>query len=357
MNTQAPYSTPWKKGVKRAIEGRTSVFILSDSNLPGEYLSEVEEVCSGDVPVFTHSIEGGEKAKTLSEAQNLYLKLNEIGAERKTLMVCLGGGTITDLGGYVASTYKRGMKLVLLPTTLLAMVDAAIGGKNGVNLEVDGSVLKNQIGTFLEPEFVGLNTNWLESLSERELRSGWAEMAKHALLKNYSEYAFETLVMSEQNKSDLDKLIPRSAKIKWEIASKDLFEKGSRAQLNLGHTVGHALETIAVKNSEIITHGEAVAWGLIFALEASKVYLDYTEKWVEMNTSTILEGINKKINLPPSDELWAVMKQDKKNQHRNVTDVLLYDRNSTERKTVKVDFIWKESEFTQLWEDFRKKHA
>ena len=87
------------------------------------------------------------------------------------------------------------------------------------------------------------------------------------------------------------------------------------------------------------------------------MYLDYTEKWVEMNTSTILEGINKKINLPPSKELWEVMKQDKKNQHGNVTDVLLYDRNSTERKTVKVDFIWKESEFTQLWEDFRKKHA
>ena len=136
-----------------------------------------------------------------------------------------------------------------------------------------------------------------------------------------------------------------------------MHEKGSRAQLNLGHTVGHALETLAVRNSDHITHGEAVAWGLIFALEASKVYLDYNEKWVEMNTSTILEGINKKINLPPSEELWAVMKQDKKNQYGNVTDVLLYDRNSTEKKTVKVDFIWKKSEFTQLWEDFRKKHA
>ena len=87
------------------------------------------------------------------------------------------------------------------------------------------------------------------------------------------------------------------------------------------------------------------------------MYLDYTEKWVEMNTSTILEGINKKINLPPSEELWDVMKKDKKNQYGNVSDVLLYDRNSTEGHTVKMDFIWKESEFTQLWEDFRKKHA
>ncbi len=357
MNTKAPYTTPWKQGVKRAIEGSTSVFILSDSNLPGEYLAEVEEVFNGYVPVYTHSIKGGEKAKKLSKAHNLYVKLNEIGAERKTLMVCLGGGTITDLGGYVASTYKRGMKLVLLPTTLLAMVDAAIGGKNGVNLEVEGNVLKNQIGTFLEPEFVGLNTHWLDSLPERELRSGWAEMAKHALLKNHTEYAIETVVLSGQKKSNLEKLILRSAKIKWEIASKDMYEKGIRAQLNLGHTVGHALETISVKNYEKITHGEAVAWGLIFAIEASKVYLDYTEKWSDMNASTILKGINKKIYLPSSEELWEVMKKDKKNQNCNVTDVLLYDRNSTQRKTVKLDFIWKESEFTELWEEFRKKHA
>ena len=349
------YSTPWKKGLKRAIQGRTSVFILADSNLPAEYLEEVVSQCEGDVPVHSFSLEGGEKIKTLEVAERVYQELIIAGAERKTLMVCLGGGTITDLGGYVATTFKRGLELVLLPTTLLAMVDAAIGGKNGVNLNTEKGCLKNQIGTFLESKFIGLNTVWLESLPEREIRSGWAEMVKHSLLCRTCEFSENLYVNQSVELGDLKDMIPESAEVKQMIVSEDPYETGSRASLNLGHTIAHAIEAIASNECEDVTHGEAVAWGLVFALECSTEFLDYEEEWRDRYSEMIIEGINAPITLHPAEQMWEVMLTDKKNQFNNVTDVLLHPSNST--KPPKVDFIWNKNEFTKKWEDFRKKHS
>ena len=254
------------------------------------------------------------------------------------MIICLGGGTITDLGGFVASTFKRGIDLILLPTTLLAMVDAAIGGKNGVNLSSNHGNLKNQIGTFHLPKFIGLNASWLESLPERELRSGKSEMIKHALLfgeKNYIDQVLNTEI------SELEGLIVKSAQIKQNIVDQDLFEKGSRAQLNLGHTIAHALETLASKNGEDLRHGEAVARGLAFALKVSNKHLDIQDK--------IISGLS--ISLPQAKEMWEVMRADKKNKNDNVTDVILTD------SSPKVDFIWNQNEFTKMWEDFCKKYS
>lgn len=349
------YSTTWKKGLKRSIQGRTSVFILADSNLPYKYLEEVERQCKGDLPVYSFSLEGGEKIKTLEVAETIYKELINVGAERKTLMVCLGGGTITDLGGYVASTFKRGLELVLLPTTLLAMVDAAIGGKNGVNLNTEKGCLKNQIGTFLEPKFIGLNTVWLESLPDREIRSGWAEMVKHSLLDSHSEFSKYLFVNQNIELGDLMAMVPESAEIKQKIVNEDPLETGARASLNLGHTIAHAIEAIASNECEDVTHGETVAWGLVFALECSTDFLGYEEEWRDRYIEMIIEGINAPITLHSAEQMWEVMLTDKKNQFNNVTDVLLHPRTST--NPPKVDFIWNKNEFTKKWEDFREKHS
>lgn len=332
------YTQPWKIGLKEALHGCTTIFILADSNLPGKYLNEVVETCGTNAPITTHSITGGEQIKTLQEAEHLYLELNKVGADRGTVLICLGGGTVTDLGGYVASAYKRGIEYVLLPTTLLAMVDAAIGGKTGVNLNAYQGLLKNQIGTFYQPKFIGLNTMWLESLPEREIRSGKSEMTKHALLLGDAAYIEQVL---DTKNRELPDLIKKSAQIKQNIVNQDPHEKGIRVQLNLGHTVAHALETLAVANGEDLRHGEAVAWGLAFTIKASNIHTDLQNR--------ITKDIN--INLPKAEEMWEVMGSDKKNKSGNVTDVML-----TETGPV-LDFIWNKSEFTKMWEDFRKKHA
>ena len=332
------YTQPWKIGLKDALHGCTTIFILADSNLPDQYLKEVVEVCNSLAPIITQSITGGEHIKTLQEAENLYYVLNKSCADRGTIMISLGGGTVTDLGGYVASTFKRGIDLVLLPTTLLAMVDAAIGGKNGVNLSTSQGQLKNQIGTFHQPKFTGLNTMWLESLPEREIRSGKSEMTKHALLLGDAAYIEQVL---DTKNRELPDLIKKSAQIKQNIVNQDPHEKGIRAQLNLGHTVAHALETLAAANGEDLRHGEAVAWGLAFTIKASNIHTDLQKR--------MTKDIN--INLPKAEEIWEVMGSDKKNKSGNVTDVML-----TETGPV-VDFIWNKPEFTKMWEDFRKKHA
>ena len=332
------YTQPWKNGLVEALQGCSSIFILKDSNLPKQYLAEVVETCGSLTPITSHPITGGEKIKSLQEAKSLYLALNKAGSDRGTVMICLGGGTVTDIGGYVASTYKRGIDLVLLPTTLLAMVDAAIGSKNGVNMSTSQGLLKNQIGTFHSPKFIGLNTTWLESLPEREFRSGKSEMIKHALLRGEKNYIEQILDTVNRN---LNALIIKSAQIKQDIVDQDPHENGVRAQLNLGHTVAHALETIAAKNGEDLRHGEAVAWGLVFALKASNIHLDLQ--------SRIIQDIS--VNLPSAEEMWGVMGADKKNKSGNVIDVMLTE------STPLVGFIWNQDEFTKMWEDFRKKHA
>ena len=167
-------------------------------------------------------IKCGETIKTIDGYRILTDKLIKNNINRKSVIIAIGGGTLGDLTGFVASTFKRGSDLILLPTTLLAMVDAAIGGKNGVNLSSNHGNLKNQIGTFHLPKFIGLNASWLESLPERELRSGKSEMIKHALLfgeKNYIDQVLNTEI------SELEGLIVKSAQIKQNIVGQDLFEK------------------------------------------------------------------------------------------------------------------------------------
>lgn len=333
-----PFSTI--ENLYREAEKSSSIFILADSNLPESYSDEVESFCGDDKRVLTFSIQGGEHIKTLQVAERVYQELIEFGADRQTLMICLGGGTILDLGSYVASTFKRGINLVLIPTSLLAMVDASIGGKTGVNLDSSHGYLKNQIGTFYTPRAIVLNSAWLDSLPERELRSGWAEMVKHALLKGDDSYLDRVANLDFNNSVELEELITESAKFKQSIVDADPLEIGERSQLNLGHTLAHALETLAEQGE--LRHGEAVAWGLGFVLEVSKWKLEYVSK--------ILSGVKEGIQLPNAGQIWDVMQSDKKNENGKVIDVILGENGPD------IGFIWNESEFIKLWEDFRKKN-
>lgn len=209
---------------------------------------------------FLLEFSGGENNKTRHTKELLEDKLLEKGYGRDTCLLALGGGVVTDLVGYIAATYCRGLPLILLPTTLLAMVDASIGGKNGVNT----SLRKNAIGTIYQPSYIFMDLQVLKSLSITELKNGFAEMIKHGLIANSSYFWFLEKHLPElQNLQPdiLQQAIIESCKIKQKIVEQDEKESGPRALLNFGHTFGHAIESLF---SYKIPHGQAVALGIVF---------------------------------------------------------------------------------------------
>ena len=345
-------TTSWKKNLNLASAEASSVLVIADSHLPKSYITRVLDVCKKESPAHLFSLKGGEESKTLSMVSEVYLHLEKMGADRKSLVVCLGGGTITDMGGFAASTYKRGVSLVHLPTTVLAMVDAAIGGKTGVNTQFQNNVgfLKNQIGTFYNPRMVGINHNWLKSLEEKEILSGWGEMVKHALLKGGTH--LKQFMQLSPNLNDLSPFLISSARIKEAIVHRDEKEIGERASLNLGHTVGHAIESLTHDGGGKIQHGVAVAWGLVFALEASVSKMGFDQHLAEDLKNWIVSEILMDTKLDGADAVWSKMLQDKKNVNGNVTDVLMFAPGE-----VIWDFVWDREEFTILWEQFRGRYA
>lgn len=342
----------WEKGLSMSSSQASSVLVIADSNLPEHYTKEVVDICKKESPTYMISFEGGEGIKTLSQVSEVYLHLDKMGADRKSLVVCLGGGTITDMGGFAASTYKRGVSLIHLPTTVLAMVDAAIGGKTGVNTEmqVNFGLLKNQIGTFYNPKMVGINHKWLQSLNEEEILSGWGEMVKHALLKGGTH--LKDLMKLSPNLKDLSPLLISSARIKEAIVHRDEKEIGERASLNLGHTVGHAIESLARDKGWEMKHGVAVAWGIVFALEASVMKMGFDKTTSDELQNWIVSLISKGIEVDGADAVWSKMSHDKKNVKGNVIDVLMLAPGE-----VIWDFVWEREEFTILWEKFRGRYA
>ena len=212
-------------------------------------------------------LEAGEIHKNIATCTEVWGALSELGAERKSIVLNLGGGVISDLRGFVACTFKRGIDFINIPTTLLAMVDASVGGKNGVDLDN----LKNQIGIIREPKAVLIDTHFLESLPQNEMRSGLAEMLKHGLIHDASYWnKFKNL--KDLNTNHLEVLIHQSIQIKNEIVSMDLKEENIRKSLNFGHTLGHAIESYFLEENSQITllHGEAIAAGMILESYLSK---------------------------------------------------------------------------------------
>ena len=204
-------------------------------------------------------IPSGEKNKTINTCNWVWEVLSKKGADRKSLLINLGGGMVTDLGGFVASTFKRGIHFIHIPTTLLAMADAAIGGKTGVNF----NTLKNQIGTFSFPKKVFIDSQFLVTLPKKELFSGYAEMLKYGLISD--KFYWEKLASFFKKDADKNAYIKRSIEIKSDIVAKDPYEKGGRKVLNFGHTFGHAIETFCLKSKirASLPHGYAIVIGMI----------------------------------------------------------------------------------------------
>lgn len=232
------------------------VFFLVDENTHEYCLPALlgELIHLGEYEIL--EVPAGEESKCIEVITNLWITLAEANADRNTLLINVGGGMITDLGGFLGSTYKRGIRFWHVPTSLLAMVDAAWGGKTGI----DVNSIKNLVGTFLEADEVFVYPPFLETLPERELRSGYAEVLKHGLI-NGAELLNEAL--AAWNNRDFSTIIERAAEVKANIVDGDLFEQGLRKRLNLGHTLGHAVESYFLEKGEAILHGEAVAAGLL----------------------------------------------------------------------------------------------
>lgn len=242
----------------------SSVFILADENTRKHCYPKIKSVLPNHQVI---QVKAGEKNKNLSTCELIWKKLTAANADRNSLLVNLGGGVIGDLGGFAAGCYKRGMKFINVPTSLLAMVDASVGAKTGI----DFSNFKNQIGLFNEPESVFVHTPFLKTLSEKELRNGMAEVVKHYLIADaaLAKFIFDFGRGKKKDRfnevKDLnwDELVRKNIAIKYSFVKSDLKEKGIRKSLNFGHTIAHALEKYFLEKGKPISHGQAVAAGIL----------------------------------------------------------------------------------------------
>ncbi len=260
----------------------------------------------------------GDENKNIKTLMLIWDNLLKLNADRDTLIINLGGGMVTDIGGFAASTYKRGIKFIHVPTSLLGMVDAAIGGKNGINYQN----AKNQIGTINPPEFVLIDDIFLKTLPKKEIDSGYAEMLKHGLIAD--KIYWEQLTNSDFKKNMPD-LIKKSVMIKNSIITKDPNEKGLRKILNFGHTLGHAIESyLNYQKKQNISHGHAIALGMILA-----TYISHHKKNMELtevnSIKRILVSKFKRIRFSPTDvnEIIKFLRFDKKNTEGTPGFVLL----------------------------------
>lgn len=297
----------------------SKIFILVDENTHEYCLPILLGNMETDLGFEILEIEAGEEMKNIQTANQLWEILTEMQADRKALVINLGGGVITDMGGFVASTYKRGIQFINIPTTLLSMCDASIGGKTGIDL----MHFKNMVGTFTFPEQIFIFPKFLETLPFKELRSGFAEMLKHGLIADKTHW--ENLI--HINKLDTESVIPHiqaSMNIKQNVVDQDFHEKNIRKTLNFAHTIGHAIESLCLSQGNPILHGEAVAAGVI-----CETYLSYLEGLLsEEESKTVIEKIQKyypylDISDFKDEDIFALLLNDKKNVDSNINFSLL----------------------------------
>jgi 3-dehydroquinate synthase len=287
----------------------SKVFVLADENTQKYCLPALTKYLF-DLKLMV--IPSGEQHKSLETAQLIWNFLQEKNADRNSVLINLGGGVVSDIGGFCASTFKRGLDYINVPTTLLAMVDSGIGGKTGI----DYNGLKNAIGTITQPKSIYINPEMLQTLPKDELMNGFAEMIKHGLIldKSYWEKIVKT---GFDDWSKMSSLINGSIKIKLDVIKKDPLEQSFRKILNFGHTVGHAIEAYSLKrDKKPLKHGEAVAIGMICEAYLSKTQLDLSTKDLRELTDFISRYYSKySLRSILSPELIALMRQDKKNEH------------------------------------------
>ncbi|WP_164112495.1 MULTISPECIES: 3-dehydroquinate synthase [Sphingobacterium] len=296
----------------------SQVLIFVDRNTNDHCLPLLQSLLPDLVDYDIIEIDPGEENKNIDFCIGVWKTMLDFGADRKALMINLGGGVVTDMGGFAASTYKRGIDFVHIPTTLLAQVDASVGGKTGIDMDN----VKNIIGTFTQPKAVFINPRFLETLDQRQLISGFAEVIKHGLIQDRDLYEKCKLM-------DISKIGPevihRSVEIKNNVIIEDPKEQGLRKILNFGHTIGHAIEGYSLlHDNNPLLHGEAIAIGMICEAWLSKRYSGLSEVDLKDITQEFLRrytpySFDKSIYT----ELMVLMKNDKKNEDGKIGFALL----------------------------------
>jgi len=261
--------------------------------------------------------------KTLESLAFVWRSLQEGGASRHSLLINVGGGMVTDLGGFAASTFKRGLAYINIPTTLLSQVDASVGGKTGINF----GGLKNEIGVFNCAQSVILSSEFLRSLDQQNLLSGYAEMLKHGLISDTESWKeLLRFDLEEIDYGQLGSLVAKSVQVKERIVEEDPTEKGIRKALNLGHTVGHALESLALEREKPVLHGYAVAWGMICELYLSVIKCGFPKDKFRQTVQFIRANYGDfPLDCKQYDRLFEFMKHDKKNEAGIINFTLLAD--------------------------------
>lgn len=295
------------------------LFVLVDTTTQRLCLPLVEHSeCVSDAQVIV--IEASDTHKTLDTVAHVWSELQRLGATRHSLMINIGGGMVTDLGGFAASTFKRGISFVNIPTTLLAMVDASVGGKTGINF----GGLKNEIGVFNNASSVILDTAFLATMDNDNLCSGYAEMLKHGLISDESMWAqLVTFDIGHPDLKHLQDMVAASVAVKQRIVEADPTEHGIRKALNFGHTVGHAFESLALERTPIL-HGHAVAYGMVCELYLSAVKTGFPADKLRQTVAFIREHYGK-MNISCDDypHMLELMRHDKKNVAGRINFTLL----------------------------------
>ena len=300
--------------LKRELNGRNpaSVFILVDSNTKQLCLPLLlkEEECLKDAQII--EIPAGDTNKTLKTLTGVWDFLSKNNASRKSLMINLGGGMVTDLGGFAASTFKRGMEYINIPTTLLGAVDAAVGGKTGINF----NGLKNEIGVINPAKSVLIDTVFFKTLDRQNFLSGFAEMIKHGLIS--SSGVFNRILqfhLDEIDYNQLSTLVEESIQVKESFVEQDPNEKNIRKALNFGHTIGHAFESYAMESGNPVLHGYAVAWGMIVELYLSYKKNGFPKDELQKSIYLIKENYGiQPVSCKEYEQLYTLMTHDKKNE-------------------------------------------
>ena len=294
----------------------SKVSVLVDDNTEKFCLDIFKKIINREISII--KINSGEEFKNLGTVTKIWNEMTTQNLDRKSLLINLGGGVITDMGGFAANTFKRGIDFINIPTTLLSMVDASVGSKTGINF----NNLKNQIGTFADPKLVVIDEQYLETLSEREVKSGYAEIFKHSLI---SASIFNLLLENHQLYYN-EEIINNSIQIKNKIVSNDKYEQNTRKNLNFGHTIGHALESYFLNKENKLTHGEAITIGMICESFMSNKIFNLDLELVKKIKNHLLR-IFPKVNLQHEnyDEIINLMSFDKKNHLDKLKFVLLKD--------------------------------
>ena len=298
------------------------IFVLTDTNTVEKCLPLLEPAFAGCRPTII-TIEAGDMNKNIRQVCTVWDVLSQCGATRHSLLINVGGGMVTDLGGFAGATFKRGLYTLNIPTTLMASVDAAVGGKTGINY----NGLKNEIGSFYTPDCVIIDCTFLKTSDRDNLLSGYAEMIKHGLISDRKTY-YDTLTfdIKQPDMDKLSELVRGSVVIKERFVKEDFTETGIRKALNFGHTIGHAFESLSIARNRPILHGHAVAAGMICEL-----YLSH--KVCELPIDILRQVTNFVKSLYPSffftcddyETIYELMTHDKKNEANRIRFTLLGD--------------------------------